>query len=78
MVDFTNEASQAMVGVGIGVWGVGDRNSSVSKAATNSDGKGGGNNDAPEGEEESLPSRSTSGEVAIIICSDRTPTRCVR
>lgn len=66
-----------MVGVCIGVWRVGDRNSSVSKAATDSDGKGGGDNDAPEGKEESLPSWSTSGKVAIIICSDGTPARCV-
>lgn len=77
VVDLADEATQAMVRVCIGVWGISGRRGSVSEAATDSDGKGGGDNDAPKSEEEGLPSRSAGGKVAVVVCGNGTPARCV-
>lgn len=77
VVDLADEATQAMVIIGIGIGGVGDRNSGVSKTATDGDGKGRRDDDAPKGEEEGLPSRGTGGKVAVVIRGNGTPTRCI-
>lgn len=77
VVDLADEATQAVVSVGIGVWGVSNRSGSVSEAAPDSDGKGGRDDDAPKSEEEGLPSRSAGGKVAVVVCGNGTPARCV-